>query len=264
MILDEIVNKKRERIKERFVNLSIEGLKQRVKEVHLNPVISFSRALKQEDRLSIIAEIKSASPSKGIIKEDIDPVQIANQYKNGGADALSILTEEDFFNGRDEYLIKVRQRVPLPILRKDFITDIRQVYESRLIGADAILLITAILTDEELNKFQVVAGILGMSCLVEVHDEDELTRALNSGASIIGINNRNLKTFEVNLETTEKLINKIPKGRIVVSESGIKTVNDTKYMLNLGVDAVLVGETLMRAGSIEDKLSELKVRREYA
>ena len=192
MILDEIVNKKRERIKERFANLSIEGLKQRVKEVHLNSVISFSRALKQEDRLSIIAEIKSASPSKGIIKECIDPVEIANQYKNGGADALSILTEEDFFNGRDEYLIKVRQRVPLPILRKDFIIDIRQVYESRLIGADAILLITAILTDEELNKFQIVAGILGMSCLVEVHDEDELTRALNSGASIIGINNRKI------------------------------------------------------------------------
>lgn len=260
MILDEIVSKKKERVAEKFKNISIESLKMRVSEGHHNPAIDFKKALQKEGRISIIAEIKKASPSKGVIKNIIDPVEIAMQYRNGGADAISVLTEEDYFLGCDEYLIKVRQRIPLPILRKDFIIDIRQVYQSRLIGADAILLITSILTDEQLNKFQVVAKILGMSCLVEVHNEDELKRALRSGASIIGINNRDLKTFEVNLETTERLIKMIPKDRIVVSESGISTSGHMQYLMSLGVNAVLAGESLMRAESIENKLQELSSR----
>ncbi len=262
MILDEIVSKKKERVTEKFKNISIEALKSRASEGHLSPAIDFKKALQKEGRTSIIAEIKKASPSKGAIKNIIDPVEIAMQYRNGGADAISVLTEEDYFQGCDEYLIKVRQRIPLPILRKDFIIDIRQVYQSRLIGADAILLITSILTDEQLNKFQVVAKILGMSCLVEVHCEDELKRALGSGASIIGINNRDLKTFQVNLETTERLIKMIPRDKVVVSESGINTCQDIEYLTNLGVNAVLVGETLMRAESIEDKLNELRGREE--
>lgn len=261
MILEDIVQKKRIRINEELSNLSVESLKCRVRESHMSPVIDFKQALKKDDRLSIIGEIKAASPSKGVIKKDINPVEIARQYVQGGIDAISILTETDYFHGSDDYLVKVRQKVALPILRKDFIIDIRQVYQSRLIGADAILLIAAILSDQQLNKFQIVARILGLSCLVEVHTEEELKRALDSGASIIGINNRDLRTFEVNLETTERLIRLIPKDRIVVSESGIKTIEDMQYLRQLGVDAVLIGETLMKAESIEEKLRELKNRR---
>lgn len=147
----------------------------------------------------------------------------------------------------------------MPILRKDFIIDLWQVYQSRCLGADAILLIVSILNDEELKKFQIVAEILGMQCLVEVHDREELERALESGAKIIGINNRNLKTFEVDLKTTEKLMNYIPHDRVVVSESGIKTQDDMRYLKDLGVNAVLIGETFMRADSINEKIKEFKL-----
>jgi len=172
--------------------------------------------------------------------------------------AISVLTEKNFFLGDDDYLVRIRQTCPIPLLRKDFIIDLWQVYQSRCLGADAILLIVSILSDEELKKFQVVAEILGMQCLVEVHNKEELDRALESGAKIIGINNRDLKTFEVDIRTTEKLMNYIPNDRAVVSESGIKDYNDIKYLKELGVDAVLIGETFMRAPSIKDKINELR------
>jgi indole-3-glycerol phosphate synthase len=171
--------------------------------------------------------------------------------------AISVLTEKDYFLGDDENLVKVRQTVPIPVLRKDFIIDLWQVYQARCLGADAILLIVALLDDELLNKMMIVAGIVGMQCLVEVHDERELERALKAGARIIGINNRDLRTFQVDLSTTEKLINRIPKDRTVVSESGVKTAQDMKYLRDIGADAVLIGESFMRAACAPDKIREL-------
>jgi len=258
MILDEIVEKKRVTIQEEFGSISSDIMKQKLLMSKVGPALDAAKVLKKKDDLAIIAEIKPASPSKGIIMENVDSVSIGKEYFEGGADMISVLTEEHYFKGSKDNLIKVRQRIPLPILRKDFVIDIRQIYQSRMIGADAILLIVSILSDEELKTFQIVSKILGMSCIVEVHDEQELKKALEVNAEIIGINNRNLKTFEVNLDTTERLIKMIPKSKIVVSESGITTRSDMEYLKGLGVNAVLVGETLMKAKSPKDKLKELR------
>lgn len=258
MILDKIVEAKKLQLKEEMKTLSLEGLKQKMKRPGLHLPQDFFKAIKRNNELSIIAEVKKASPSKGIIKEDFDPLAIAREYHGAGVQAISVLTEKTFFLGEDDYLVRIRQSLPLPILRKDFIIDIYQVYQARCIGADAILLIASILTDDELKKFQVVAGILGMQCLVEVHNKDELDRVLEVGATMIGINNRDLKTFEVDIRNTEKLMNYIPHGKAVISESGIKTPEDMKYLKNLGVDAVLIGETFMRAPSIGAKVQELR------
>ena len=259
MILDNIVEKKRERLKSEMQQITIEGWKQKLKGPGLHRPLDFGRALKREGEISIIAEVKKASPSAGIIREVFDPISIARDYVRSDVQAISVLTEKDFFLGDDEYLVKVRQTVPIPVLRKDFIIDLWQVFQSRCLGADAILLIVALLDDELLNKMLIVASITGMQCLVEVHDETELERALEAGAKMIGINNRNLKTFEVDLNTTGKLINRIPRDRVVVSESGIKTVEDMKYLKSVGVDAVLIGESFMRAPSVPDKISELRL-----
>jgi indole-3-glycerol phosphate synthase len=258
MILDNIVEKKRERLKTEMQQMTLEGWKQKLRGPGLHRPLDFGRALKREGELSIIAEIKKASPSAGIISENFDPVSIAREYMRSEVQAISVLTEKDFFLGDDDYLVKVRQTAPLPVLRKDFIIDLWQVYQARCLGADAILLIVALLNDELLNKMMIVANITGMQCLVEVHDENELERALHAGAKIIGINNRNLKTFEIDLSTTEKLINKIPRDRVVVSESGIKTIDDMRYIKKAGADAVLIGESLMRAASMQDKIKELR------
>lgn len=257
MILDRIIEAKKLQLAEEMKDISIEGWKQRIISGGLHKVQDLYKAIKNNRRMSVIAEVKKASPSKGIIREDFDPVAIAREYFSAGVQAVSVLTENRFFLGCDNYLVKIRQSVPLPVLRKDFIIDLWQVYQSRFLGADAILLITSVLSDEALAKFQAVAGILGMQCIVEVHDREDMERALDSGARIIGINNRNLKTFEVDLRTTEKLINHIPQDRAVVSESGISSAEDIAYLKNLGVDAVLVGEAFMRAGSISGKLREM-------
>lgn len=257
MILDDIVRRKRERLRKEIMQTGIEAWKQRIMRTGLHKPVDFARALKRDGKLSIIAEIKKASPSAGIIREYFDPAVIAAEYAASGVQAISVLTEKDFFMGDDGDLVKVRQTVPVPVLRKDFIIDLRQVYQSRYLGADAILLIVSILDDETLKKMMIVADILGMHCLVEVHDEAGLERALNAGAKIIGINNRNLNTFEVDFTTTERLINRIPIDKIVVSESGIKTADDMRYLKSIGADAVLVGESLMRAGSTADKIEEL-------
>jgi indole-3-glycerol phosphate synthase len=258
MILDKIVEQKKIQLKKEMSKMSIEGWKQRIKRPGMHSTQSFFNALKKNDDISIIAEVKKASPSKGIIKEDFDPMMIAKEYCEAKVQAMSVLTEKNFFLGDDDYLVRIRQAYPTPILRKDFLIDLWQVYQSRCLGADAILLITSLLSDEELKKFQVVAGILGMQCLVEVHNREELDRALESGAQIIGINNRDLNTFNVDIRTTEKLMNYIPNDRVVVSESGIKDYNDIKYLKGLGVDAVLIGETFMRATSIKEKIDELR------
>lgn len=258
MIIDEIVEKKRKTINEEFGSISSDIMKQKLLMSKVGQALNAAKALKKDDNLAVIAEIKPASPSKGIIMEDVDPVSIGKKYFEGGADMISVLTEEHYFNGSKDNLIKVRQRIPLPILRKDFIVDLRQIYQSRMIGADAILLITSILSDEELMTFQIVSRILGMASIVEVHDEEELERALKTDAEIIGINNRNLKTFKVDLGTTEKLITKIPKSKVVISESGISTAEDIKYLKKLGVNAVLIGESLMKAEKPEEKIRQLK------
>ncbi|MCX7747519.1 MAG: indole-3-glycerol phosphate synthase TrpC [Clostridia bacterium] len=260
MILDKIVEQKKIQLQEEMKQISLQGWKQRIGRPGLHKPLDFYSALKRENSLSIIAEVKKASPSKGVIKEDFNPLEIAREYHEANVQAISILTEKNFFLGSDDYLVRIRQALPIPLLRKDFIIDIWQVYQARCLGADAILLIVSILSDEELKKFQVVAGILGMQCLVEVHDKEELDRALESGAKIIGINNRDLKTFHVDLKTTGELMNYIPHDRVVVSESGIRTREDMEYLKSLGVDAVLIGETFMRAPSIKEKIEELSVK----
>lgn len=258
MILDEIVEKKKLQLEQEMKELSIEGWKSKLKRPGLHKPVDFYSCLKNNKELSIIAEVKKASPSKGIIKEDFNPLEIAKEYAKSGVQAISVLTEQHFFQGSDEYLMRIRQALPIPILRKDFIIDVWQIYQARYIGADAILLIAGILDDEQLKKFQLVAGILNLQCLVEVHDKEELDRVLATGAKIIGINNRDLKTFKVDLTTTERLMKYIPNDRVVVSESGIETKEHFKYLKDLGVDAVLIGETFMRADSIGDKISELR------
>ena len=264
MILDKIVEQKKIQLEAEMRQISLEGWKQRIKRSGLHATQDFYGALKRPGEISIIAEVKKASPSKGVIKEDFDAVEIAREYNSAKVQAISVLTEKNFFMGHDDFLVRIRQSFPTPILRKDFIIDIWQIYQSRCLGADAVLLIAAILSDEELKKFQVVAGILGMQCLVEVHDRQELERVLDTGARIIGINNRNLKTFEVDLKTTEQLMNYIPHDRVAVSESGIRTPEDIAYLKGLGVDAVLIGETFMRAPSITEKINELRAGRVYA
>ncbi|MCX7843297.1 MAG: indole-3-glycerol phosphate synthase TrpC [Clostridia bacterium] len=258
MILEKIVEEKRKQLEAEMRQISIEGWKQRMKRSGLHSAQSLYKAIKREGEVSIIAEVKKASPSKGIIKEDFDPLEIAREYTNAKVQAISVLTERNFFQGHEDYLVRIRQSFPIPVLRKDFIIDVWQIYQSRCIGADAVLLIASILSDEELKKFQVVAGILGLECLVEVHNRTELERVLDSGARLIGINNRNLKTFEVDLKTTESLMNHIPHDRAVVSESGIESAEDLAYLKGLGVDAVLIGEAFMRAPSISQKIRELQ------
>lgn len=258
MILDKIIENKKVQIEQEMKAISIEGWKQRIKRPGMHQVQDFYSAIKKPDKLSIIAEVKKASPSKGIIRENFEPVQIAQEYCASEVQAISVLTEKQFFMGSDEYLVKIRQNAPIPLLRKDFIIDMWQIYQSRCLGADAILLIVAALDDDRLKKFQIVAGILGMHCLVEVHDRVELERALDSGAKIIGINNRNLQTFKIDIKTTEKLMNHIPMGKAVVSESGINSYEDMKYLHSLGVNAVLIGEAFMRSKDIRSKINEFR------
>lgn len=246
MILEDIVAAKAIQLQIDKQHMSLDAMKYMLKHIPHYPHCSFKEALKR-DGMSIIAEVKKASPSKGVISHDFEPLQMARLYQEGMADAISVLTERRFFQGSDEYLSMIKKAVSVPVLRKDFIIDIWQIYHSRLLGADAILLIAAILDKPVLQRFYVIASMLGMDCLVEVHDERELEAALDIGAEIIGINNRNLKDFSIDLRTTEKLIKYIPHDKIVVAESGIKDAMDAAYMASLGVDALLVGEVLMRS-----------------
>ncbi len=217
----------------------------------LPPTRGFHDALRRTSNpIALIAEVKRASPSKGVIQPNFDPLAIAQQYQSGGADALSILTDEPYFGGKLEYLAQVRAIVPLPILRKDFIIDPYQIYESRVAGADAILLIVSgIPNDSTMREWRELAESLGLDALVEVHDEAELEIALESGATLIGVNNRDLRTFHTTVETTFRLLSHFPEGVTRVSESGIETAEQVRALWQAGVNALLVGETLMRAQS---------------
>ncbi len=222
------------------------------------PVRGFLNTLKSRidsGSAAVIAEIKKASPSKGVIREDFRPAEIAVSYEAGGASCLSVLTDIDFFQGSDEYLQQARSATSLPVLRKDFTVEPYQVYEARVIGADCILLIAACLEDTLLQQLNELAGELGMDVLLEVHDADELQRALQLGAPLIGINNRDLRTFEVTLETTLQLLDRIPKSTTLITESGILTQTDVQLMRSRGVNGFLVGEAFMRA---EDPGLQLK------
>ena len=220
--------------------------------------LDFAGALSRNDAglPAVIAEVKKASPSRGVIREDFDPVSIAKSYERAGASAISVLTDEEFFQGSLDYLARIKQNVMLPVLRKDFIINQYQLFEARAAGADAVLLIVAALEKDTLARLMTGVSDLGMQSLVEVHNEPELATALEVGADLIGINNRNLQTFEVSLQTTENLL-PAAAGRKVVSESGIFTRDDMEKLGGLGVDAVLIGEALMRERDIEAKLREL-------
>jgi indole-3-glycerol phosphate synthase len=204
----------------------------------------------QQGKPAIIAEVKKASPSKGIIREDFDPVSIAKIYEENGAACISVLTDEKYFMGKNEYLSEIRKNVDLPILRKDFIIDPYQILESKLIGADCILLIMAMLDDDKAQKLEEKAIEIGLSVLIEVHDEEELKRALKLKSRLIGINNRNLKTFEISLEVSRSLFPKIPSGKIIICESGIFNEDDISQMQKIGINSFLIGESLMRQENI--------------
>ncbi len=257
-VLKKILLRKLEEIHEASQNETIEALRQRAEQA--SPVRGFVHAIEAriaEGRAGVIAEIKKASPSKGVIRENFVPEDIARSYEAHGAACLSVLTDRDFFQGHEDYLLQARAATKLPVIRKDFIIDPYQVYEARAMGADCILLIVAALSDESLHELLALAGDLGMDVLMEVHDRDEMTRAINSGAKLIGVNNRNLRSFEVSLETTLGMLDMVPADRILVTESGIHTLDDVKLMQDHKVNAFLVGEAFMRADDPGVKLAEL-------
>lgn len=253
-ILDKIVEKTRQRVFLLKKEKSLDQLLQIAQTLDKGD-FPFEKALAQKD-ISFICEVKKASPSKGMICENFSYVQTAIDYEKAGASAISVLTEPYFFLGSDRYLSEISQKVSIPLLRKDFIIDEYQIYEAKVIGADAILLICSILSDEQLHYFLEVAESLGLSALVEAHNEDELNRALKAKARIIGINNRDLRTFEVDINHGMRLRHLVPSNILFVSESGIKTPQDVQNLRENNVDAALIGETFMRA---KDKTKALKV-----
>ena len=257
-ILDRILARKVEEITERSARVPLAELIARVADLPDTRGFAAAIEAKIEAGLpAVIAEVKKASPSKGVIRADFDPAAIAQSYERGGAACLSVLTDADFFQGSEDYLRQARAACSLPVLRKDFTIDAYQVYEARVIGADCILLIVAALDDETLLDLSLLAAELDLDVLVEVHDEEELERALEIPAPLIGVNNRNLRTFEVSLDTSLNLRKRAPTDRILVSESGIATIEDIARLRGAGIDAFLVGETFMRAVNPGDALKQL-------
>ncbi|OEF98717.1 indole-3-glycerol phosphate synthase TrpC [Desulfuribacillus alkaliarsenatis] len=260
MILDKIVAVKRQEA-EILRNYYIEN-NYRAELRQALPVRNFYQNLKEHSRtykLAIIAEVKKASPSKGIIREDFNPTEIANEYAESDVAAISVLTDTEFFKGDFKYLQQIRKHVQLPLLCKDFIISPYQVIHARLHGADAILLIAKILEKEDLMGLYQFATDLGMDCLIEIHDGLDLEKALSIEAKIIGINNRNLDTFETDIKNTEKWLKHIPEQIITISESGIHNAADSKQVNEYGANGILVGESLMRSKSISEKVKELRL-----
>ena len=259
MILERILKTKREEVAAAQQRQSLAKMCSRVGDLEDQPR-GFARALRamaESGGTALIAEVKKGSPSKGIIRHDFDPLEIAEAYQQGGATCLSVLTDEKFFHGHLRYLGLIREQVSLPLLRKDFIIDPYQVYEARVAGADAILLIAAALNDQQLKELAQLAAELRLDTLLEVHDETELERALRLPVDLIGINNRDLKTFKTDLGVTEKLATMIPARQLAVAESGIDSRQDIERLKNAGAGAFLIGESLMREANIAEKLSSL-------
>jgi indole-3-glycerol phosphate synthase len=255
MILDKIIETKKDEVAQ--LKKATTEAQRREKIAGLEPCRNFRQVLSDSD-CNIIAEVKSASPSRGKLIDDFDPVRIAGIYEKNGAAAISVLTDEKYFAGHKNYLTQIRQNVNLPLLRKDFIIDPIQIYETRTIGADAILLIVRIL-GKNIADFISLSREIGLSSLVEVHTEEELEVALAAGSEIIGINNRNLDTFVTDIETSRKLKTRIPEGKIVVAESGIKERKDVESLMRVGIHAFLIGESLITALDIGKKLRLLKL-----
>ena len=255
MILSKIIEEKKREVDRLRGKVSWNEFKEEAEKCYVNS--QFKKNISRKGHINLIAEIKKSSPSQGVIRMDFDPLKIALTYHAAGAGAISVLTDERFFDGKLEYLNMLKKRVTLPLLRKDFIIDEYQVYESVISGADALLLIANILTQEELNRYFGIAKGLGMDVLVEVHNEEEVEKALNSPASIIGINNRDLTSFNVDISITQRLIRLIPESKVIVSESGIRTYEQIMFLKSLGVNAVLIGETFMRSKNIGAKIREL-------
>lgn len=258
-ILHKILSHKRGEIEARTEATSLDEIKQRAASVTA-PGRGFVAALESKiasGHAAVIAEVKKASPSKGVIRAEFHPAEIAASYARGGAACLSVLTDEHFFQGRDAYLVEARSNCSLPVIRKDFTIDPYQVYEARAMGADAILLIVAALDDGQLDSLSELAALLGLDVLVEVHDGVELRRALRLPTRLIGINNRDLRTFDTSLSTTLDLLSAVPDDRIVVTESGIHEAADVERMRSHGVHGFLVGEAFMRADDPGARLAEL-------
>lgn len=253
-MLNRIIAQKREEVEQRKKSMPLSCLKERI--AQREAPLDFALAL-DDAHTRLIAEVKRASPSRGVLCPNFNPVELAKKYAQGGAAAISVLTETNYFEGSIDHLAAIRQESRLPLLRKDFIFDPYQIYESRAYGADALLLIVAILSLEQLEELLRLSHNLGLRCLVEVHSQGEIERALRSQAKIIGINNRDLSTFTIDVNTTRRLLPLIPRGRIVVSESGISSRSDVEKLKRWGVNAVLVGEALVTAGDIVTKVREL-------
>lgn len=254
MILDRIIAAKRDEVAHLKYSKPVSELKKIIRD--LPPPRDFKKVLNGDD-CSIIAEIKRSSPSRGRLREDFDPLEIASIYEENGAAAISVLTDRKFFEGDKAYLSAIKNIVDMPLLRKDFIIDSCQIYETRVLGGDAVLFIVRLLENEQLREYIQLADTLWLDSLVEVHTREELDRAIAAGADIIGINNRNLETFSTNLTTSINLASCVPEDRIIVSESGINTRKDIKILMKADIHSFLVGEVLMRADDIGGKLREL-------
>lgn len=260
MILDKLAASARVRVDRLKAERSLESVREEALSIKPEKPFCFEAALKKED-IAFICEVKKASPSKGLIAPDFPYVHIARDYESAGADAISVLTEPEYFLGSNDYLSAVKRAVNIPVIRKDFTIDPYQIYEARIIGADAVLLICALLDTEALTEYIRIADTLGLTALVEAHDAAEVASALEAGARVIGVNNRNLKTFEVDIENSARLRQLVPEHITFVSESGIKTPGDIDALRKNGTDAVLIGETLMRSSRKAEELARLRGER---
>lgn len=257
MILDDILTKKRKDLEELKMRLPLARL-QKIAEARTTFIRrNFKQSLQNTKKINIIAELKKASPSEGLLREDFQPMRLAEIYEISGASAISILTEPHYFMGRSSYLKTVRQVTSIPLLRKDFIFERYQIYETAILEADAFLLISSLLSEEELRDFIVLGKSLGMDALVEVHSDEDLHKALAAGAEIIGINNRNLRTLEVNTRNAERLIPHIPAGKVIVVESGLKTHDEILSYKSIGTHAFLIGRTFMKSPDIAQTFHQL-------
>ena len=257
MILDEIAAKTRVRVAELKEKRPLAEVKAQAETLDPNTGFPFEKALLTDD-IAFICEVKKASPSKGIIAEDFPYLEIAKDYEAAGASAISVLTEPYYFKGSDKYLTEIANAVSIPVLRKDFTVDAYQIYEAKIIGASAVLLICALLDTDTLTEYLNIAHSLGLSAIVEAHTEQEVQSAVKSGARIIGVNNRNLKTFDVDITTSARLRKLVPESTIFISESGIKTAADIAVLRKNKTNAVLIGETFMRSSDKKKMLAELR------
>lgn len=255
MLLDEIIHSKHAEVAEAKQRLPLDKLQQTVAAYRSER--SFKHALQSGPPIRLIAELKRKSPSKGMLRERFDPIFLAQEMQESGAHALSVLTDEPFFGGSLQFLRSVKQFTDIPLLRKDFVVDMYQIYEAAAFQADAVLLLACILDDAQITECLKTAASLGMDALVEIHNDEELQRALDCGAEIVGINHRDLRTFEMHMGLTERLVPKIPKDRVIVAESGIHNAEDVKRMRELGANALLIGESLMTAPQVGKKIREL-------